>query len=1429
MIRKILKKQTNIILAIATAVLLVVVTLAATVFGLTDLTSNVAVTDLVVQSTNTTDWTASAGAVSWSGTTESSTSNCQTTFTPKEGTLVLENNSAEARVLSFTYNTVTLNDGTLKVDGTSIDAKATGGSFTKTLAAGASITISVKSAESATNATTVKLTNIKLEAQRIDLVFKAPLGGSYTVGNQTITSDTAVNNPNTTTYKLVATPAENYYFAGWYLGDTKVYDSATVAAAAFNNSGNITAKFAEDPVYAIATTPEGSAYTKGQLISVNTWYYHNSKNSLTKDGTIGESQADPAYSKTAQSGTKDKIDVQFIPSLPWNDNLIVSMSGTAMSDYVTGGLQESFAYVHMYSDVIRIYAKENCTISFDFANNTTISGDSVTNSGTIKNSTVYAYITTASNASVSQIKGSTTKYTATSGSSGDIALSKGSYLYILTEYFGKIRYMSVLGGSNFTCNFAYSASISNISVAYNEKKDVLTSGFREAGTNRALSSGQIIVNNVGQNIGANGNITDMTFADLAFVELKVGSVPANYVHIGWAITPEGGTTSYHYTPTYSRTLTENVTVNALFAPKMTIQMGANGYSDATYTLFDGTSESGQYVARNTTCTAYYTSLSDAFSKTDTVVLLAGATIIGDWTIPTGKTFVIPYGMNDEGGTTPTYAYGMGADYCLVNLNGNLTVNGTLIVSAQQNQSTGAPGGNPGHLVVAAGKTITVSGSLYAYGPVTGSGKVETTATAKIHETLEFSDNTVVIYIYNIYNERKSKKVFPFNTMFINSIEIPVTYQLGATLTAHVAIRYDTVCAAEVPIIAGSDAMMNHTTGTITKYFDHEAGQFVFRFDEGSKVSTGAFSLTVNATIASVTRTITMNSADYYVPLSAPFRFEVAGELIINGTYKFLPGMTVDVQPSGTLTIADGSEVVLYRRNDYDYRGKHANSTEQWGFSEVAYPQNPQRFNSVTYSFTFSNSNMGSAKLNVDGKLIVNGGLYVTDDLMTEGNGISYTTDGYNYLTGTGSINMTNAATSLKYVNEVLRAASTNDLDWDTVAVVPIKGLKADATANEAAQYKSLEDVMYGRTNEYGLNVWYSPSLILGDFTVQYRLQDYLWLNATCTLNDQTVTQADVTSGALTVNNGASLCVDSKGTIYLVKQIPSDELHLDQTFTITYESGDTLITAPFTVNLTAFKVENAAAGTKEAVTNALIDSLVSYGQAAYYFFENSSEYDGTLPATPSELVNASTVTGTGGEAGSSGGVTVSRKGVTFAFGERISLVYGMNLTVTDWSKVAQIGVLTGPNGTALLTLDSDSAKAYLRYNSVGMSSEIENTPFVTPTVDYNGDGKIDENDLLGDVLTSADQATLQAELTKNGFLRISYDILSAEYDDVYALRPFVVLTDGTVVYGEQINNYGLKYYIARRLPKANNVEKNFLINTWNYLEAVQDMFDSGYWE
>lgn len=1053
-------------------ILMIVVSLGFSSFAAVDLSTAVNVSGLSVNSnptTGDTDWSGSASGANWSGTTVNTGSSCKPSYSKKTGELVLTNNSGAEKTLSFDY-TVTLNDGSVSIDGASVSA---GGSFKKALAHGESITIKSSSPGNAEKTTTVTLSNIKLEVQQVTVTFAPPTNGSYTVDGTPIESSTSMTNPSTKAYKLVATPAEKCIFVGWYLDGTLYSTAKTVDAAIFLNGGSVSAEFAVDPLYTQASVPSDSAYTKDELVSINSQFLHDSTDKLVLDNSMPKNQS--AYSKKAQSQIKDHIDVQYVPSRSWSDSMSVAFSVTAGGDYVTG-FQNSTAHMRVLSDVICIYAKENLSITFDYSG--TMSGGKDNNAANF-----YTYITTKNYEStaittvISNIK-TGTLYQGT-GSTDTIAVPKGNYLYILAEGYATNAQTT---SSQHSVAFSYSASISNFQVSYNEKKDILTAGFRD-NTGTALGSGKITVNDVQYSIGSNGNMADMELPDLASVVLKIGAAPSGYTHIGWKITPEGGKTTYVYEPTYSRTMQENCAVEALFVPSMTITMGANGYTDATYQPTNGAAYNGQYVARNADTTAFYTTLAEAFAGSDTVVLLAGATINGDWEIPAGKTFVIPFSMADRASTTPvSTASAIGSNYCKVTLNGNLTVNGTLLVDAQQYKHSGVAGGPLGHLSVASGKQITVNGTLYAYGAVTGSGSITTGSNAKIHEYVEFQDNRGVGQVYNIYQDRNNKRVFPFNTMFIKSIEIPVTYQSGAALTGHMAVTYDgTTSAVGIPIIGSSGALINNSSGSVTKYYDNAAGQFVFQINEDCTATTGSFSIDLTVTIAGITQTVSINSADYFIPLSAPFRFDVAGSLTLNGDYKFLPGSVMHVLEGGQLTIPSGKSAVFYRMNDYDTRGIHSGSTVQWGFGAKAYPCNPTRYKDITYAYSFTAANAGSAKLIVDGTLTVNGGLYVTNQLQTDtANGIVIRENGYNYLTGSGMIDMTNAQKNDITISEAMSASGTNDIAWASVTATPMKGLNADAdNANDETQYVALSRVHYGVTNPKGMNVWVEDACFFG--------------------------------------------------------------------------------------------------------------------------------------------------------------------------------------------------------------------------------------------------------------------------------------------------------------------------------------------------------------
>lgn len=1333
------------------------------------------------------NWSATTNGVSWENTT-TKTGWISKKYYYKASTLTLTNDSSTAKVLSFEY-TVTVGGGQVSIDGSNV---TTSGKFSKTLGVGESVTVYAKTSATTEGTTSVSITGMTLSVNNVTVTFATPENGVYTVDGTKITSETSKTDLSTKNYTLVATPNENFVFSGWYIGE-QLLSAEKSWTGSFSTTCTVAAKFSLDPLYVATIVSSESTYSKEQLLTVSSRYYHDGTAKLVSPGSMPTNQS--AYSVTSVTAVKDKIDVQYVPSLQWEVNttgatssIKVSYSATATGDYVSSFAERSTAYARVHSDIIRVYVKKNCNISFDYTN-------SMTGGGT-NTSTLYYYISSSPTATIAQVK-TGEKLTASSGSSGAIALTEGYYLYILTEgYTTKEQLMTPP-----SISFNYSASISNFTVSYNDVKYTLDAGFRD-NTGKLLATGSLTINNTAYSIGSNGNVSQMEFAELSEVKLQVGTAPKGYVHIGWALT-ENGEIEYLYEETYTHTFESDCIVHALFVPKMTISMGTNGYSDATYELFDGSPHNGEYVARDANSTNFYASLAEAFEATDVVVLLAGNTINGNWTIPANKTLVIPFSLVDRASADPiaTTSTILSA-YCQVTINGNVTVNGSLLVSSKQYQSTGTPGGRTGHLILGADANVTVNGTFYSFGPVTGDGHIIVNNGATVHELVEIQGNRGPLGMNNIYEARGQRKVFPVTALYFKNIESAVTYHKGAQLIGHAALTYDKVSQAPFNIIGtGGNALLNINSGTVTKYFDYNAGQMVFRVDEGSDAATGDFSIELSASVYTQSVDITLSSADYYIPLNSCFRFETAGKLTINGNYKFLPGATLKVLDSGVVIVSEKANLFFYRMNDFDNRGTHANSTDQWGYTSTAYPANPTRFPGVTYMFIFNANNVGSAKLHVDGELIVYGGLYVTNDLQTDTeNGIVIRDNGYNYLTGYGTIDVTEANTNLTIVYEAMAAAGTNDIKWDEVSIVPMKGLKKDATADEAAQYESLTGVMSGVLNSNELNVWLSGA---PELNVAYRLDDYLWFNGYflgANINE-------ISEGIDMV----PLEKDGVITTYIVKAIAAAEIPNDLVFTITFTLDDAQYTRQFTVNLATYD-----AGDDEALKQALLN----YGEAAEDHFVAKNDQTANV-TKPDDIPTETTPFVPQVDGVSLGNVTVTRYGMTIGFDNCLQFIYGFNVsgltTVTENGvqylqnasgvKVAEIGLLYSTAAGELVA--QKSSYAYVLYQNPALTADSGNLPEgVTPT-----------NKPTDSTLTPSELATM---LEKNDCYMITYDMKFVDYGTSCNYRLYVLFEDGSVAYGDQFA-YSLETYIGNRLgstnPPPNDTETTLLYATWDLRTAV----------
>lgn len=1132
-------------------------------------------------------------------------------------TLTITNQSAEKSLLTFSYTVPSA--GTLTIDGT---AQTKASSFSKPLDPNGTVLIKLttqaKPASSASSnpsayAASATLSNLSLTSlnRDISVTFAQPAHGSYTVkaGSTTLNVGETYTKPVSTTYTLSARADANYVFDGWYVNDTKVSVAAAYTTA-FSDDCTVEARFAEDPLFSVIQMSDPAA-DKSAYVEASSSYYHNEKGSYHTN--VGDTSANNSYGAHT-----------YFPYSTWsasNGAIQSSESGTATGDnQTTWGYSQASAT--LYSDIIRVKCKENCIITFDSSMNA--QSVSISNSNSSDNQYgvfLYYYTTASASANANTIKTNGTAAIEgskkTSGSANTrVVVNKGEYLYL--HAYAKTRKDKMTNSGYETDNYTYNATISNFTVTPNTTEHTFTTGNRD-NTGTVLKSGSVKINGTAQ--GVSSGTYSYKAADNATLTLTPGTAPTGYTFIGWHNVTDN---VYDYTnSTYTVKMTKDYEVNPIYVPAMTITAGgANGYGSADYQYKSLSGQmvtpNGQYVARNADCSKFYTDLNTAFSDTNTVFLLAGDTFNGSLTIPTGKTLVIPDRLADSGPAASqpeqvTSSAGI-SSYCKVTLNGNLTVNGKLVVNGMQSSTAnGRAAGGIGYLSLSDSAAVTVSsgGELCGYGQIRG-GSISAENGSTVRELMEISDRRAALVMKEIDDKKSSMRVFPFSNFSIKTIESPVTYASGAKLYAQYSVMLEgnNHSAGAVLIFGPSGALFNLTQGSMTKSFDLAADKTVYRLNEGGQMSTGSFQLDVKFGVSGYgSTTITIKSQEYWMPLNAGFDLRTAGDMTVNSDFKFLPGASLSVEKGGTCTVASSAKLLFYRLNDYDTRGI-GNGTYQKGYSAKVYPVNATNLPGGGYTHPKLDT-VGSARLNVDGEMIVNGGLYVSDELVSQSNqgftgtepvdGVNKTRqeinqayfklypNGYNVLTGTGSINMTTALTNSN-VNEAMTSQNTNDPAWAKIPISPIKGLKADATADTPENYQSLntQATYYGVYRPGNFYVWTTekPEIAKivggGNETTTYRsLADavqaytagtgYIQMlkdstepgftvsqNVTLDLNGKTVTLA----GDLTVAEGCTLSgMDSSSKEYAA---PSGKIvgkvtgyaPTYQTPTVTTTDGDT---------------------------------------------------------------------------------------------------------------------------------------------------------------------------------------------------------------------------------------------------------------------------------
>ena len=156
-------------------------------------------------------------------------------------TLTIKNNKTTKATLSFDY-TVVVSEGTILVNN---KTTTIAGSFSQELGAGGTVEVEIESGSTSAD-TMITMTNVKLVSDvNATATFVPAENGTYTVDGKLITEKYSNTQSSMTAYEVVATPAEDYRFKGWYDVDSgKCISTDAKTALNFDSNRTITARFA---------------------------------------------------------------------------------------------------------------------------------------------------------------------------------------------------------------------------------------------------------------------------------------------------------------------------------------------------------------------------------------------------------------------------------------------------------------------------------------------------------------------------------------------------------------------------------------------------------------------------------------------------------------------------------------------------------------------------------------------------------------------------------------------------------------------------------------------------------------------------------------------------------------------------------------------------------------------------------------------------------------------------------------------------------------------------------------------------------------------------------------------------------------------------------------------------------------------------------
>lgn len=367
----------------------------------------------------------------------------------------------------------------------------------------------------------------------------------------------------------------------------------------------------------------------------------------------------------------------------------------------------------------------------------------------------------------------------------------------------------------------------------------------------------------GASITSDTTITKMS--DVPF-ELKA-TARSGYKFAGWKSDKKGYVS---FKANDSVNLFENQTVEPVFVSETTALFDVDGE------VFDDLGNAVNYSVAN---------------NKSNIVLLSNGTITGNYTIPRGKTLLIPFdAANTVYTSTPGVIYGShvnpsafrtltladGASITVAN-GGAISVPSMLSATGTNAGSwNGTPTGPHGRINLNGDSSIALeSGAkLYCYGYIAGSGTVTAKSGSEVWECFQIRCWRGGSATSGMADN--SQKVFPLNQYYVQNIEAPLQIMAGATEKVYTAVNMSSQAFAASATFIGSGGMFNISSGSLVKRYEGSTDRLVV--DLAGSCSLTPMSLKITG--LPLIGTLDLNTADYVLPINSNITVNVDRKSVV---------------------------------------------------------------------------------------------------------------------------------------------------------------------------------------------------------------------------------------------------------------------------------------------------------------------------------------------------------------------------------------------------------------------------------------------------------------------------------------------------------------------------------------------------------------------